>query len=266
MMQEKLKEIRDLLTEVKYPGTSKNIVELDMVQNIRIEGEKVLFRLVFQKASDPFVGSVKKKAEALIKEKTSYTEVEIENLFVQDLERPLSLEKVKNIIAVSSGKGGVGKSTVAANLAVALAAEGYKVGLVDADIFGPSIPKMFGCEEAQPYMEQIDGKDFIVPVEKYGVKLLSIGFFVDPASAIETDGGARFLGRIGLYADRPSAGNQRYSFDFGTNCRPDRSYCSQYTSAGGFGRCNQRNQYVRVAGYTGARARPGGKYGLVYSG
>ena len=88
-------EIRDLLTEVKYPGTSKNIVELDMVQNIRIEGEKVLFRLVFQKASDPFVGSVKKKAEALIKEKTSYTEVEIENLFVQDLERPLSLEKVK---------------------------------------------------------------------------------------------------------------------------------------------------------------------------
>ena len=126
---------------------------------------------------------VKKKAEALIKEKTSYTEVEIENLFVQDLERPLSLEKVKNIIAVSSGKGGVGKSTVAANLAVALAAEGYKVGLVDADIFGPSIPKMFGCEEAQPYMEQIDGKDFIVPVEKYGVKLLSIGFFVDPASA-----------------------------------------------------------------------------------
>ena len=98
-----------------------------MVQNIRIEGEKVLFRLVFQKAGDPFVGSVKKKAEALIKEKTSYTEVEIENLFVQDLERPLSLEKVKNIIAVSSGKGGVGKSTVAANLAVALAAEGYKV-------------------------------------------------------------------------------------------------------------------------------------------
>ena len=189
MMQEKLKEIRDLLTEVKYPGTSKNIVELDMVQNIRIEGEKVLFRLVFQKAGDPFVGSVKKKAEALIKEKTSYTEVEIENLFVQDLERPLSLEKVKNIIAVSSGKGGVGKSTVAANLAVALAAEGYKVGLVDADIFGPSIPKMFGCEEAQPYMEQIDGKDFIVPVEKYGVKLLSIGFFVDPDQATLWRGG-----------------------------------------------------------------------------
>ena len=189
MMQEKLKEIRDLLTEVKYPGTSKNIVELDMVQNIRIEGEKVLFRLVFQKAGDPFVGSVKKKAEALIKEKTSYTEVEIENLFVQDLERPLSLEKVKNIIAVSSGKGGVGKSTVAANLAVALAAEGYKVGLVDADIFGPSMPKMFQVEDARPYAERIDGRDLIIPVEKYGVKLLSIGFFVDPDQATLWRGG-----------------------------------------------------------------------------
>ncbi len=183
MMQEKQKEIRDILMQVNYPGTSKNIVELDMVQNIRVEDDKVLFRLVFQKANDPFVGAVKKKAIAVLKENTAYSEVDIETVFVQDLERPLSLEKVKNIIAISSGKGGVGKSTVAANLAVALAAEGYRVGLVDADIFGPSIPKMFGCEDAQPYMEQINGQDFIVPVEKYGVKLLSIGFFVDPASA-----------------------------------------------------------------------------------
>ena len=183
MMQEKQKEIRDILMQVNYPGTSKNIVELDMVQNIRVEDDKVLFRLVFQKANDPFVGAVKKKAIAVLKENTAYSEVDIETVFVQDLERPLSLEKVKNIIAISSGKGGVGKSTVAANLAVAVAAEGYRVGLVDADIFGPSIPKMFGCEDAQPYMEQINGQDFIVPVEKYGVKLLSIGFFVDPASA-----------------------------------------------------------------------------------
>lgn len=183
MMQEKMKEVRDILAEIKYPGTSKDIVGLDMVQNIRIEGEKVLFRLVFQKSNDPFISSVRKKCEALLKEKTAYTEIEIETVFVHDLERPFSLEKVKNIIAVSSGKGGVGKSTVAANLAVALAMQGYKVGLVDADIFGPSIPKMFGCEDAQPYMEKVDDKDFIVPVEKYGVKLLSIGFFVDPASA-----------------------------------------------------------------------------------
>lgn len=183
MVQDKVKEIRDILSEVKYPGTSKNIVALDMVQNIRLEGDKVFFRLVFQKSNDPFINAVQKKSEALLKGKTPYRSVEIETVFMQDLERPLSLEKVKNIIAVSSGKGGVGKSTVAANLAVALAAMGHKVGLVDADIFGPSMPKMFGCEDAQPYMTEVGGHQYIVPVEQYGVKLLSIGFFVDPASA-----------------------------------------------------------------------------------
>lgn len=183
MLQNSLKEIRDLLADVKYPGTSKDIVGLDMVQHIRIEGDKVSFRLVFQKANDPFVAAVRKKCEALIRERAAYREVEVEVVFMQDLERPMSLEKVKHIIAVSSGKGGVGKSTVAANLAVALAMQGYKVGLVDADIFGPSIPKMFGCEDARPYMTEVEGKEYIVPVEKYGVKLLSIGFFVDPASA-----------------------------------------------------------------------------------
>ena len=183
MLQNQLKHIRDILSEVKYPGTSKDIVSLDMVQGIKIEGEKVIFRLVFQKANDPFVSAVKKKCEAAIRENTEFKDIDMEVVFQQDLERPLSLEIVSHIIAVSSGKGGVGKSTVAANLAVALALQGYKVGLVDADIFGPSIPKMFGCEEAQPYMTEVDGKEYIVPVEKYGVKLLSIGFFVDPASA-----------------------------------------------------------------------------------
>lgn len=183
MQQNEVKEIRDLLMEVKYPGSTQNIVALDMVQQIRAEGDKLCFRLVFQRQNDPFMPSLKKKCETLILEKTSYKEVEIETIFMQELERPLSLEKVKNIVAVSSGKGGVGKSTVAANLAVALALQGYKVGLVDADIFGPSIPKMFDCEDERPYMTEVDGKEYIVPVEKYGVKLLSIGFFVDPASA-----------------------------------------------------------------------------------
>ena len=169
MLQDEIKEIRDVLREVKYPGTSKNIVELDMVQRIRIEGDKVAF-----------VNTITKKCRSLL---VDYKEVDIETVFMHDLERPLSLEKVKNIIAISSGKGGVGKSTVAANLAVALALQGYKVGLVDADIFGPSVPKMFGCEEAQPYIEKIDEQDMIVPVEKYGVKILSIGFFIDPESA-----------------------------------------------------------------------------------
>ncbi len=180
MMQDKVKEIREALKEVKYPGTSKNVVELDMVQHVRIEGDKVMFRLVFQDSKDPFVSTITKKCRAILED---YKEVEIETIFVHDLERPLSLEKVKNIIAVSSGKGGVGKSTVAANLAVALAMQGYKVGLVDADIFGPSVPKMFGCEDARPYLEKVGNQDLIVPIEKYGVKILSIGFFVDPASA-----------------------------------------------------------------------------------
>ena len=182
-MQEVVKEIRDVLSEVKYPGTSKSIVALDMVQNIKVEDSKVDFRLVFQKSNDPFVGAVKKKCESLLKEKLGYTTVEIETVFVHDLEKPLALEKVKHIVAVSSGKGGVGKSTVASNLAVALAKLGYKVGLVDADIYGPSMPKMFGCEDASPYMVEVGGKELIEPVVRYGVKLLSIGFFVDPDSA-----------------------------------------------------------------------------------
>ncbi len=99
------------------------------------------------------------------------------------------LFQVKNVIGVSSGKGGVGKSTVAANLAVALAKLGYKVGLLDADIFGPSVPKMFQVEDARPLQRRIDGRDLIVPIEKYGVKLLSIGFFVDPDQATLWRGG-----------------------------------------------------------------------------
>lgn len=91
-----------------------------------------------------------------------------------------SENNIKKIIAVASGKGGVGKSTVSANLAVALAKLGYKVGLLDADIFGPSMPKMFQVEDARPYAESIDGRDLIMPIEKYGIKMLSIGFFVDP--------------------------------------------------------------------------------------
>ena len=183
MQQNEAKEIRDILMDVKYPGSSQNIVALDMVQQVRTEGKKVSFRLVFQRKDDPFAAAVKKKCETVIREKTAFQEVEIETVYMQELERPFSLERVRNVVAVSSGKGGVGKSTVAANLAVALAMQGYKVGLVDADIFGPSIPKMFGCEEERPYMTEADGKEYIVPVEKYGVKLLSIGFFVDPASA-----------------------------------------------------------------------------------
>ena len=187
------KLITDALATVRYPGTGKDIVSAEMVaDNIRIDGMHVSFSLIFEKPTDPFMKSVVKAAEAAIHAYVS-PEVEVE-IAVETIKEPAPepgemLPGVKNVIAVSSGKGGVGKSTIAANLAVALAQLGYKVGLLDADIFGPSMPKMFQVEDARPYLETVNGRDLIVPVEKYGVKLLSIGFFVNPDQATLWRGG-----------------------------------------------------------------------------
>ncbi|MDE6267989.1 MAG: Mrp/NBP35 family ATP-binding protein [Muribaculaceae bacterium] len=177
--------ILDALKNVRYPGSGKNIVEAGMVEDdIRIDGKRVTLSLVFDRPTDPFIKSVVKAAETAINTYIS-PEVEIKgNISVktkqvapQPAVKPLA--GVKNIIGVSSGKGGVGKSTVASNLAVALAAEGYRVGLLDADIFGPSMPKMFGVEDETLYMHKVDGRELIIPLVRYGVKLLSIGFLVD---------------------------------------------------------------------------------------
>lgn len=177
--------ILDALKTVRYPGKGKNIVELGMVaDDLRIDGRKVSFSLIFPKATDPFIKSVVKSAETAILTHVA-SDVDIKgNISVSvpqtEVKKPQEvLPGVKNIIGVSSGKGGVGKSTVAANLAVALARQGYKVGLLDADIFGPSMPKMFGVENEQLFMHQVDGVDLIIPAEKFGVKILSIGFMVD---------------------------------------------------------------------------------------
>lgn len=182
--------ILDALKNVRYPASGKNIVEAGMVEDdIRIDGNKVSFSLIFDKPTDPFIKSIVRAAESAIETYIS-PEVEIKgNIAVKTrttLPQPATkpLAQVKNIIGVSSGKGGVGKSTVASNLAVALAREGYRVGLLDADIFGPSMPKMFGVEDDELYMHQVDGRQLIIPIEKYGVKMLSIGFLVDKNSPV----------------------------------------------------------------------------------
>ncbi len=181
--------VLDALKHVKHPGKGKDIVELEMVEDdIRIDGKQISFSLLFDRANDPMIPAIKKACVQAIE---SYIGDGVEirgNIYVKVKPKPKPqsvklLPDVKNIIAVASGKGGVGKSTMTSNLAVALAKLGYKVGLLDADVFGPSVPKMFKSEEERPILDKVDGKDKIVPVERYGVKMLSIGYFVNPNDA-----------------------------------------------------------------------------------
>ena len=192
--------IIDALQTVTYAGTKKNIIESGMLADQpavaapQNEGEpwRINVVLEFPRDTDPFLKSTVKAAEAAIKYHCGKdVEVNIQTEF-KSKPRPevgKMLPQVKNIVAVSSGKGGVGKSTVSANLAIALARLGYKVGLLDTDIFGPSMPKMFKAEDARPYAVNVDGRDLIEPIEVYGVKLLSIGFFVSPETATLWRGG-----------------------------------------------------------------------------
>ncbi|MDR0332241.1 MAG: Mrp/NBP35 family ATP-binding protein [Dysgonamonadaceae bacterium] len=182
--------ILDALKTVRYPGTGQDIVSAGMVEDdIRIDGMKVTFSLITQKANDPFIKSIVKMAEQAI---LTYADKDIDikgNISIKSKQPPRPalpdlLPNVKNIIAVASGKGGVGKSTICANLAVALTQKGYKVGLLDADIFGPSVPKMFGVEDESVALEKKEGRDLIIPIESYGVKMLSIGFFVKKEDAV----------------------------------------------------------------------------------
>lgn len=186
------KEILKALETITVAGEGKNMVESGAVQNVLTFGDEVIVDLVL---TTPAL-HIKKRAEVdimkVIHEKV-YEKAKVKvNIKVEAPEKPENPNQIKgktipgisNIIAVSSGKGGVGKSTITANLAVALAKMGFKVGVLDADIYGPSMPIMFDVEQAKPVSIEVDGKSKMQPVQSYGVEILSIGFFTKPDQAV----------------------------------------------------------------------------------
>ena len=188
-----IEQILNYLKEIKDPESGKDIVSLDVVESLEIGKNNISFSLNFP-SGNPFTNSIKKAAVKILSEKlgsdyiikisVAPRKIETKTISVGRTDEGTTLPQTKNIIAVASGKGGVGKSTVAANLAIALSQQGAKVGLLDADVYGPSQIKMFGVENVRPEIIKKDGKDLIIPVEAHGVKLLSIGFFVKETDAL----------------------------------------------------------------------------------
>ena len=184
-------DIIKALKLVTHPEKGSDIVTLGMVGDISVTAEGITIVLVPEKSNDPFLSSIKSSCVRAVKETLGpdavISSIEVRpRIVVEKAAVPKRdvLPGVKNIIAVSSGKGGVGKSTVAVNLAVALARKGYATGLLDADIFGPSVPRMFNAEEYRPDVRKEGASDLIIPMTRYGVKILSIGFFVRGNDAV----------------------------------------------------------------------------------
>ncbi len=180
-------QLMEALRHVSYPEKGESIVALGLVEKVEINGKRVEIKINLPRPNSPFTNSIKKACVKVMKEFSEELEVEVEmgtKISAGRTDDKKILPKVKNIIAIASGKGGVGKSTVATNLAVALAKQGAKTGLIDADVYGPSMPKMFGCEDARPVQVRVGTRDMINPEVKYGVKILSVGFFVPKEQAL----------------------------------------------------------------------------------
>ncbi|KHD90124.1 ATP-binding protein, partial [candidate division TM6 bacterium Zodletone_IIa] len=181
-------DILKALSHVQEPDLGKDLVTLNMVKDIEIDGNNVHFTIVLTTPACPLKEMIRKDSENAIHtyvKKDAQVQIHFNADTTTNRKDMLQLlSGVKNIIAVVSGKGGVGKSTVAANLVLALAEGGAKVGLMDADIYGPSVPIMFGVRGQRPMMREINGKGVIVPLEKYQIKLMSIGLLVDEKNAV----------------------------------------------------------------------------------
>jgi len=182
------KYVLEALSMVQDPDLGKDLVTLNMIKDIKVDGNNIGFTVVLTTPACPLKEMIRKDCENAIHEKFG-DEVGLDinmssSVTTSRLAGSTTLPGIKNIIAVASGKGGVGKSTVTTNLAVSLANNGAKVGIIDADIFGPSMPTMFNCEKEQPRAIERDGKTLIVPVEQYGVKIMSIGFLAPSDNAV----------------------------------------------------------------------------------
>ncbi len=180
------KDVLNALSKVNDPDLKKDLVSLNMIRDVHVDGLQISFTVVLTTPACPLKELIRKDCLEAVGSIQDGLEIDINitSDVTSNRKNAILLPKVKNIIAVASGKGGVGKSTITANLSVGLSKTGASVGIIDADIYGPSIPTMFNCEFEQPVMKQENGKNLIIPLEQYGVQLMSIGFLTPPENAV----------------------------------------------------------------------------------